>query len=95
MTEQHVYLREQSRHALNFQRAGFERAAQKYEHTALNEVDAAVARDTDMSRAEMLARLGALEQRAGFLDFSSCLSVGRDENRVASDALETHRKIVQ
>ena len=53
LAEQHVYWREQGRHALNFQQAGFERAAQEHEQAARDEVDVARA-----------VQKGALEQRA-------------------------------
>ena len=61
---QHIYCREQGRHALNLQQAGFERAAQEYERAARDGVSVAVARATEMSGAEMLARKDALEHRA-------------------------------
>ena len=48
--------REQGRHALNFHQAGFGRAAQEYEQAARDEFNFAVARATEMSRAELLAK---------------------------------------
>ena len=44
---------------MNFQQAGFGRAAQKYEQAALDEVHVAVAQATVMSRAEMREGVGA------------------------------------
>ena len=41
----------------NFQRTGFERAAQEYEEAARDEVYVAFARTTETSRAEMLTRM--------------------------------------
>ena len=61
--EQHVHWREQGRNALNFQRTGFERAAQETEQAARDDVHVAVARASEMSGAERLARMGALEHR--------------------------------
>ena len=64
LTEQHVHWREQGTHVLNCQDAGFERTAQDNEQAARDEGNVAIAWATDMSRAEMLARMDALEQRA-------------------------------
>ena len=58
------YWQEQSRHALNFQQAGFERAAQEPEHAARDEVHAELAQATEMSTAEMQERMEALENQA-------------------------------
>ena len=44
--------------------SGFERAAQEYEQAAHDEVHVAVAQATEMSRAEMRERMGALENHA-------------------------------
>ena len=90
VAEQHVYWREQGRNALNYHQAGFERAAPEYEQSARDEVHVAVVRATDMTRAEMLARMDGLEQRAGQ---SSHQVIPLDElNSVACDALETLRR---
>ena len=64
LAEQHVHWREQGKNALDNQQAGLERAAQEYEKEVRHEVHVAVIRVTEMSRAEMLATLGALEPRA-------------------------------
>ena len=61
---QHVYWQEQGRNALIFQQAGFERGAQEYDQASRDEVHVAVAQATEMSRAEKLARTGAVEQQA-------------------------------
>ena len=50
--------------ALNSQQASFERAAHIIKQAARDEVHVAVAQTPEMSRAEMLARTGALEHRA-------------------------------
>ena len=64
LAEQHIYWQEQGRHALNFQQASFERAAQEYEQAARDEVHVALAQDTEMSGAEMRERLEAVENQA-------------------------------
>ena len=64
LAEQHVYWQEQGRHALNFQQAGLERAAQEYEHTARDEVHVAVAQATEIFRAEMREIMGVFENQA-------------------------------
>ena len=53
LAELHVCWQEQFRHALNFQEAGFDRAAQEEEQTARDEVHVAVAQATEISWAEM------------------------------------------
>ena len=53
LAEQHVYRQEQSRQALNFQHADFERTAQEYEQAARDEVHVAVAQATEVPEAEM------------------------------------------
>ena len=53
LAEQQFYWQEQGRQDLNFQQAGFERAAQEYEQAARDEVHIAVAQASDMSKAEM------------------------------------------
>ena len=63
LAEQHVYWLEQGRHALNFKQAGIERAAQEHEQAARDKVHAALAQATEMSRAEMRERMGALENQ--------------------------------
>ena len=64
LAEQHVDWREQGRNASNFHQAGFEKnAAQESERAARDEVHVAVALATEMFRAKVLARMGALEQR--------------------------------
>ena len=65
LAEQHVYRLEQGSNALNFQEAGFGRAAQEYERAALDEVHVAVAQATEICRGEVPARMGALERQAG------------------------------
>ena len=57
-------MREQGTNALNFQHAGFERAAQEYEQATRDEVYLAVVLATDMSRAETLTIMGAFENEA-------------------------------
>ena len=71
MAEQHVHWRVLGRNASNFEQAGFERAARDNEQLARDEVDVAIARATQMSCVELLARM----------DFSSSDSIGRDEWR--------------
>ena len=56
--EQHVHWRNQGRNALNFQQAGFERAAQEYEPAGRDEIHVAAAQSMEMSRAEILSRMG-------------------------------------
>ena len=77
-THQHVYWREHGSNALNFQQAGFERAAQEHEQAARVEAHVAVAQATALSRAEMLSRMGDLGQRAeqSILDVLSRHSIG-------------------
>ena len=64
LAEQHLYWQEQGRQALNFQQAGFETAAQGNEQAARDEVHAAMAQATEMSRAEMQERMCAPEYQA-------------------------------
>ena len=64
LAEQHVYVQEHGRQASNFQQAGFERAAQEYEHAGRDEVHVAVAQVIEMSRAEMRTEKGVLENQA-------------------------------
>ena len=47
-----------------FSASRLRRAAQEYKQTTLGEVHVVVAQATDMSRAEMLARIDALESGA-------------------------------
>ena len=61
--EQHVQWREQDRNALNSQHSGFVRAAQEYGQARRDEVRVAVAQATEMSSAEMLARMYAVKHR--------------------------------
>ena len=62
--DSNTYRQEQGRHALNFQQAGFERAAQEYEQAARAEVHVAVAQATEMSGAEMRESVVAVENQA-------------------------------
>ena len=72
LAEQHVYWRDQGRNDLNFQQVVFERAAQENEQAARDEVSVAVLWATEMSRAEMLARIWCSRTTSrGILDFSS------------------------
>ena len=75
LAEQHVYWQEQARNALDFQQAGFGIAAQEYEQAAHDEVHVTVAQATDVSRAEMRQRMGALwkSSRATLYSSSSCV----------------------
>ena len=69
---------------MNYQQAGFERAAPEYEQAARDQVHVAVVRATDMTRAEMLA---------GMQSWTSHQVTSLDElNGVACDALETLRR---
>ena len=61
LAEQRVYWQEQGRISLKFQQAGFERATQESEQAARDEVNVAVARATEMSRAEMPTGMGAFD----------------------------------
>ena len=56
--------RSKAENASDFQRAGFERAAQEYEQAARDEVHVAVAQLTNMFRAELRKRMGALQHQA-------------------------------
>ena len=68
--------------------AGFERGAREHEQAARDEFHVVSARDTEMSRAEVLARMGALERRAE-QSLTSHQVMSLDEmNGVAA----THRK---
>ena len=83
-----MHSREQGRNALNFQQAGFESAAQEHEQATRDGVRVAAAQATDISRAEMLARMGALEQRAQQSWTSHQITLLDEMNSVAGDALE-------
>ena len=79
--------------ASDFQRAGFERAAQEYEQAARDEVHVAVAQLTKMFRAELRKRMGALQHQAeqtwtsNQVVFFVC-----EMNSVAGDALDKPEK---
>ena len=77
---------------MNFQQAGFNITAQEYEQAARDEVHVAVAQATETSRADMLARLGALEQLAEQSWTSHEVMLLDVMNGVAGDALEIQRR---
>ena len=64
------------------------RKSSLYEQAGGDEVDVAVARATDMSRAEMLATIFALEQRAEESRTSHQATLLDEMSGVAGDALE-------
>ena len=64
LAEQNVHWRKQGRNALNSELAGFERAAQEYERAVRDGVHVAAVQVTEVSGAEMLARMGADGHRA-------------------------------
>ena len=92
LAEQHVYWQEQGRHALNFQQANFERAAQECEQTDRHEVHVAVAQATEMSRAAMRERMGVLENEAKQNLRSHQATLLNEMDSVADDALENQRR---
>ena len=71
---------------MHLQQAGLERAAQEHEQVARDEFIVAVARATKMSRAELLARKNALEQRAQQSWTSHQVALLDEMNSVASQA---------
>ena len=93
LAEQHVCWQEQGRQSLNFQQAGFESAAQEYEQAARYEVHVVVALTTEMSRAEMRERMGALESKAEQTWTShQVVLLNEMNNSVAGDALVNRRR---
>ena len=89
--EAHAHNYGKGRHALNCQQGSIERAAQEREQAARDEVHVAVARATEMSGAELLARMNALEQRAEQSWTSHQVALLDEANSVAGDALELQR----
>ena len=65
---QHVYWREQGRHPLNFQQAGFETGAQEHEQSARDEVDVTVARAVKKGALEQLAEQSWFSHQVILLD---------------------------
>ena len=77
---------------MNFQQAGFERAAQEYEQASRDQVHVAVAQATGVSGAEMLERMGALEHHAEQTWTSHQGTLLITMNKVAKDALDNQRR---
>ena len=92
LAEQHVDWQEHCRNALTLEQAGFERAAQEYERAAREEFHVAVAQATEMSRAALRTRMGALENQAGPTWISHQVTLLKEMKSVAGDALEKPRR---
>ena len=82
--------REQVRTDLNFQQAGFERAAQEYEQAARDEVHVAGARKC--LDEEMLETMGALENEAEHTWTSHQIMSLHEMNSVTGGALDNQRR---
>ena len=85
-TKEHVHWPEQGRNAVNFQQAGFERAAQEHEQAACDEVHVTVAQATEMFRAEFRTRMGALGNQSEQTWTSHPVVLQIEMNSVAGDA---------
>ena len=77
---------------MNFQQASFERVAPEYEQATHDENHVGVAPATEMSRAEMWERMGALRNQAEPTWTSHPVTVSNEMNGVANDELENQRR---
>ena len=92
LAEQHIYWREQGRNVLNFQQAASKEQLKSMSRPTRDEVHVAVERATDMLRAEMQARMGALKNQAEQIWSSHQVFSLSEMNRVGGDALENQRR---
>ena len=92
LAEQHVDWQQRSRNTWSFQKASFERAIQECGQPTRDEIHVAIARSTEMSRAEMRKRMGALENQAEQTWTSHQITSLSEMNGVASIALENLRR---
>ena len=77
---------------MNFQQAGFERAAREYEQVARDKVHVAVAQASERCRTEMWERKNALEKQAEQTVTSHQVTKLNEMSSVAGDAMENWRR---